>query len=136
MFLDPPGTHLVWMRPGIELKYIDTHLSGPDTQEERVAAAEYINEKKTVVENKPLQASQNTESQDIFEFSTKGFTESIYIGFENNILTSRFSVQLTRPTLYLLTVGMQDILDWVVSSFSFSTMRRYAFAEVLDKLFY
>lgn len=52
------------------------------------------------------------------------FGHSIGVLFESSIKETTFRVCLSNPTVYVLTVGMQDLLDWVTNGFGFSTMRR------------
>lgn len=86
------------MRPGIKAKRLNTKLQKPDD----VTPSE-----------------QNTMDEEI-----PSFGHSIGILFQSSLKQTTLRVKLSNPTVYVLTVGMQDLLDWVVSGFGFSTMRR------------
>lgn len=83
------------MRPGIQTKRLDTNLRLPDDH--------LITDDSTPV---------------------PAFGHGIGIAFESSLKETTFRVFLSNPTVYVLTVGMQDLLDWVISGFGFSTMRR------------
>lgn len=91
--------HLCWFRPGIEEKRLDTNLREPDLFDET--------------------EPKHNDSTVIAEFG-----HSIGISFESSIKETTLRFSLANPTVYVLTIGMQDLLDWVLSGFGFSTLRR------------
>jgi hypothetical protein len=76
------------------------------------------------IELKPLVSFEDSKNQKFHE-DGKVIHESVSFSFTNNVKTTRLSASLWNPNLFLFTVGMQDVLSFVVASFSFSTMRRY-----------
>lgn len=83
------------MRPGIGRKALDTNPNGPD-------------------EELPIDSAEDTPS----------FGHSIEISFESSLVQTTLKTYLLNPTVYVLTVGMQDLLEWVLSGYGHCTMRR------------